>query len=384
MKSLLPADILQTLNSVPSIIVKAFPIPARFRGSLPSSIAELSKLLTSKRGDRSLSYLGRPNLLSAYMHYFLPWNLYRLCLLLHDLDIKLKEGGIITDIGSGPLTFVSALWISRPDLRNSKLEINCIDRSAPAMEAGKRFFSVLAENCPWKINLLREDIDIRRTEINRIKKQSNLVCAVNIFNEVYENLPHTDTEGLKRIAANAAKLMHNLALPDAFILTVEPGIPQSGKFISFLRTAFIELGRLPAAPCTHTEACPLSGRQGAKKKWCHFAFETFDAPKELHRLSAAARLPKERLVLSYLLTGGEKTGTIQQTRVISDAFSLPQGRFGRYGCCAQGLVLLAGEKKLIEKTASGSLVSTPVSPSNEHDAKSGAIIVYLKSEKEGK
>ena len=179
----LPPETLNILDSLPSLIKKTFPIPGRFRSALPSDIAELSHLLTNRRGDRTLSYLGRPNLLSAYLHYFLPWNLYRLCLLIPRLDLCLSQGDTITDMGCGPLTFVSALWIARPDLRKVPLEFFCIDRSSPALEAGKKFFAALSEGKDiWNIHLVREDIDFRQANITRKVKPASLVCAVNVFN----------------------------------------------------------------------------------------------------------------------------------------------------------------------------------------------------------
>jgi hypothetical protein len=271
------------------------------------------------------------------------------------------------------LTFASALWIARPNLRNVPLEINCIDRSAPALKAGNKFFNALCSstNTAWKINLIRDNIDIRRAA--RKGNQSALVCAVNLFNEIYESLPHSNTEGLKRIADNAARFMSNMALKDGSILTVEPGVPQSGRFISLLRTAFLEIGRQPLSPCTHISDCPFFNN---KKRWCHFAYETSDAPKELQQLSAAANLPKERLVFSYLLTTAKKIDTKNKLRVISDTFPLPQNRFGRYGCCSQGLVLLAGERKLIERIPCGSLVPM-TADIKERDKKSGALIMEV-------
>ena len=384
----LPQESRQILDSVPALINKTFPVPGRFRGALPSQVAELSRLLTGGRGDRRLSYLSRPEFLSAYLRYFLPWNIYRLCLLLPGLDISLNAGDTVVDIGSGPLTFVCALWIARPDLRSLPLEFCCIDRCAPALEAGKKFFTAISGNSEWKIHLVREDIDIRKAGIMRNKKQAALVCAVNIFNEVYERLPHSDTEGLRRMSADIAGIMHNCALDNADILTVEPGVPQSGHFITFLRSAFMDLGRMPLSPCPHTGACALPG---AKKRWCHFAFDAEDAPKDLQRLSAAAGIPKERLVLSFLLTGpvvnklrplpAKKTANAakkeqKDVRIISDAFPLPDNRFGRYGCSSAGLVLLAGEKNRIFKLACGSLFNAAFT-ANKRDAKSGAIIIEV-------
>ena len=376
--STLPPQTHKLLSDIPALIKKTFPIPGRFRSALPSDIAELSRLLTNKRGDRSLSYLGRPNFLSAYLHYFMPWNLYRLCLLIPHIDLCLSPRDTITDIGCGPLTFASALWIARPDLRNIPLEFFCIDRSSPALDAGKKFFSALSngEN-RWNIHLVRQDIDIRQANVTRKIKPASLVCAINMFNEIYETLPHNNAEGLRRMAANSAQLLRSLSSDDAFILTVEPGVPQSGRFISFLRASLLELGRPPVSPCPHTLPCPLT-----KKRWCHFAFETSEAPKELQRLSAAAGLPKERLVFSFLLAAAEtpapnaKTKE-EKTRVISDAFPLHDNRYGRYGCGAQGLVLLAGEKSHMERTASLSLVTPVLTADRQRDKKSGVLIAEV-------
>jgi len=353
-------------------------MPGRFRGSLPSQVAELSRLLTGARGDRGLSYLSRPNLLSAYLRYFLPWNLYRLCLVLAGLEKVFSAGDSIIDLGSGPLTLVSALWISRPDLRELPLEFFCVDRSSPALEAGKKFFAALgavgANENPWKLHLVKEDIDFRKAVLARKKNSAAFVCAINIFNEVYEHLPHSDTNALRRMASNAVRIMSEKAADDAFFLTMEPGIPQSGHFISFLRDAFLEIGRAPVSPCPHSAACPLCGG----KRWCHFAFEPKDAPNELQRLSAAAGIPKERLVFSFLLTGPAVKTEGDKARVISDAFALPNCRYGRYGCSSRGLVLFAGEKSRIDKLSCGSLFGPVFAEEEQRDAKSGALIIEVK------
>jgi len=391
----------KTSVSLSALIDKTFPMPGRFHSALPSQVAELSRLLTGARGDRSLSYLSRPNYLSAYLRYFLPWNILRLCRLLPSLDLNLRAGDAITDLGSGPLTFASALWLSRPDLRSIPLEFICIDNCAPALAAGKKFFAALSsqdtcaqETCAWKVTGVREKINLKaKTALAR--KKAALVCAVNFFNEIYEDLPHTNSEALKRAACDAALLMHNQAAPEARILTLEPGVPQSGQFISLLRSAFLELGRPPLSPCPHSETCPMPGGKAAlgkttnaKNRWCHFAYTAEDAPKELSRLSAAVGIPKERLVLSYLLAGAQKDGqkhtktaqtAAEKVRVISDAFALPDNKSGRYGCCSGGLVLLTGNKSRIEKIASGELVPKSAGIADSiRDQKSGALIMEIK------
>jgi len=359
------------LERVPALIDKVFPLPARFRSALPKDVAELSRLLTSGRGERGLSYMGRPPLLSAYLRYFLPWNLYRLCRLLPDLDISLSAGSKITDLGCGPLTFACALWICREDLRSVPLEFNCVDQNRSALEAGKNFFSALAgEASPWKINVIKSSLKTVKT------RDADLVCAINVFNEMYGDISRSDENSLSLNAKKTCRLLTSCGSASSAFLVVEPGFPRCGEFISLLRGSFLEQEIKPLSPCPHDDICPMLG----KKRWCHFAFETDDAPKALHKLSQAAGLPKERAVLSFLFAnraGQATSGAENKLRVISDAFALPHNRFGRYCCSQQGLALFAGAKNAIDKIPSGSLINDVIMKGGK-DPKSGALIAELK------
>ena len=386
----LPQGTRRLLDRVPELIDKTFPLPGRYRSKLPSDVAELSHLLTSGRGERGLSYLGRPNLLSAYLRFFMPWNLYRLCRLLPGLDIALCANDTITDLGCGPFTFAAALWICRPDLRRVPLEFQCIDRSGPALETGKKFFAALAgatltagEQAPWIIRSSKAELGAGRV------KPAALVCAANVFNEMYGDISRCSAETLKRNAEKSARLLAGHASAESMILAVEPGFPRCGEFISLLRSALMERGHRPLSPCPHDGDCPLLDHAKAgKKRWCHFAFETNDAPKDLLRLSSSARLPKERAVLSFVFMektkakyapspspGRGSAGTESQAlRIISDAFPLPRQRVGRYACSGQGLALLAGEESSVGKAGSGTLVDA-VFGGGKKDPKSGALLV---------
>jgi len=379
----LPPEIRRLLDRIPALIDKTFPLPGRFHSGLPADVAELSRLLTSGRGERGLSYLGRPALLSAYLRFFFPWNLYRLCRLLPGLNLTLAANDRITDLGCGPLTFAAALWICRSDLRTLPLEFYCIDRSGPALDAGRKFFAVLAgENSPWRIHTVKGDLYTVKA------LPAALVCAVNVFNEMYGDISRSGTDKLRRSAEKSARLLAHHASASAAILVIEPGFPRCGEFISLLRGSLAKSGHAPLAPCPHDKECPLGDNEknsaNIKKRWCHFAFATEDAPSALHKLSSAARLPKERAVLSFLFAGpvdtsrkkakdAEAPATPSILRVISDAFPLPPNQFGRYACSAQGLVLLAGQKSVIEKTACGALVHA-VFRNGERDSKSGALM----------
>ncbi|MDR0998228.1 MAG: rRNA methyltransferase [Treponema sp.] len=394
----LPGPILE--NVLP-LIEKTFPVPGRFRGELTGDVAELSRLLTSARNERSLSYLNRPPLLSAYLRYFLPWNLYRLCRLLPGLDLSLAPGDTVADLGSGPLTLPAALWISRPELRSLPLEFRCIDRSAAVLEAGRRFFTALAgENSPWTIKTLTGEVrpgPARPLSVELKGKAPALIAAVYLYNEICQPLPPEDTGALDRLAGNQAAFLAGLGGEGARILILEPGVPRSGEFISLLRASFLRLGCPPLSPCLHPGPCPLEkGKSpGGKRaaKWCHFAFDTGDAPRALRNLSAAAGIPKERATLSFLLVEKKTAGraafasaadaapAVQDAtapislRLLSDTFPLPaggRGAYGRYGCGEQGLVLVRGGRQRLEDLRSGALVWVKLSAGR--DLKSGAMI----------
>jgi len=449
---------MRNLDFLPGLIDKVFPLPARFRPGLKLDVADLSRLLTSERPERGSSYLGRPALLSAYLRYFLPWNIYRLSRLFSIIPLDLKPNDAINDIGAGPLTLAASLWISRPDLRTIPIEFRCLDRTSAVLEAGKKLFAALSEvlpprdgglsglsglsgdsglnsGCPWTIKIIRGELKRNGALSVEIRgKPAALSAAVNVYNEIFWNFPYRDEDELVRFADNQARLLSSLTESSGSVLVVEPGIPRSGEFISLLRSSLMNENRFPVSPCTHSGSCPLPANRfknntgtGGKAKWCHFAFDTESAPPELHQLSAAARLPKERAVLSYILAGpvslkkentaksaiafpgtdvskkphqkkagllspGMISGGPVKIRIISDSFPVDggaendhgatrgAGAWGRYGCCEHGLVLVTGNRENIEKSPSGCLEELRIL-SGSKDAKSGALVAEKKSGK---
>ncbi|GHV78699.1 hypothetical protein AGMMS49944_04900 [Spirochaetia bacterium] len=393
----LTAEIRRYVDAIPALVDTVFPIPKRFRSGLSRDVAELSRLLTSAQGERNESYLGTRPLLSAYLRYFLPWNIYRLARLLPSLSLPLSanasngHAASITDLGSGPLTLPIALWISRPDLRGVPLEFHCLDRTGAALDAGKSLFAALVYKdistaCPWTIKTIKASLG----EPIRFPK-ADLVTAVNLFNELFRKLPRTGS--LSAFTEKQTHLLSSLALDSGSILVLEPGVPRCGEFISLLRTAFTAKGRLPLSPCPHGGPCPMPG----SSKWCHFAFDTADAPAGLHRLSEAAGIPKERAVLSFLLAGPAVPAAAPgvpaasaapkdalPVRLISDAFPLtgegkrpaPTSLHGRYGCSARGLVLVTGKRGEVEGLESGALETFEAG--SRRDGKSGALVLELR------
>ncbi len=409
------ADARAALEKLPSCIQEANPVPERKRGALRFEIRDLWRALTMERSHRNIDYLNSPAFFSAYLRYFLPWNLVRLTALLSDLPLSLDPHATIVDIGAGPLTFAIALYCAKPELRKTPLNILCADRAPRIMEAGKLILEILAakhggELPPWEISLKRAKFG------EPLSSKANLVVGANVFNEFFWK-----HEGM--LADEAADLYRKLkhyCEPSGSMLIVEPGEPRSGSLMSALRAAAIFQGDKVRAPCPHSRACPMPGifrsgqehlteaprqtqdhqRSGTaagertgkhqslvrvrmpsirtKYPWCHFSIDASFAPKWLTRLSEEAGLAKEKLSFSFLYVTrddaaerGPDTHLTRNTldryerardsaetqyRIVSDTISLPGNRLGRYACGPGGYTLITSpaREKLPE---SGSLVS---------------------------
>ena len=368
----LPPDLTARLASYPELLRRAMPLRSGMERQLPRLVRELSQSLTSEReGGPRPGYLSDPRALSAYAWYYLPWNLIRLSRLLPGLDLNLPDNGLVCDLGSGPLTFVQALWLSRPDLRRKKLRISCIDRSRRALDLGLKLFTELAgfdptaEDAPWRIRVARGEYWQGLTE------GADLVAMINVANELAGSSRDPLDSRMERVAA---QLVESLA-PGGRALVVEPGTRLGWRCLLGMREAFIDLDIHLSGPCPHREECVLAG--GRTRAWCHFNMSPKGAPKWLTTFSDRANLGKERLSLAYLLARKvQPTLEKQAVRVVSGAFALTDVPGSAvYGCSQRGLVVLVAPDRC--PPAPGDLLAVDVPPDAPCDGKSGAPRVTL-------
>ena len=361
----LPADAKKILQDFDQVAQSAMPANSKQLVIISKIIRELSHQMTDDRGSRRLGYMNEKTFLSAYVRYFMWWNLVRLARLFANLDFDfLSDGDVCLDIGSGPLTLPCALWLARPDLRQKKLVWYVMDISQGALSVGEEIFLALAAKTggePWKIVRVKGELG------TAVKEKARFVTCANMFNELLQSrggeppdyLAKKYSQALFKYldfenggAANEGRAKSVRGGPA--LLLVEPGVPKSARFVSLMRDAFIRRGLVALAPCPHQQSCPMDGRRagqgGANGKWCNFAFETDDAPKKLLALSASAGIPKERAVLSFVLAGAARESFASPKsggllRVASDIIRLPpdgegqKPRAGHYACSEQGLVL---------------------------------------------
>ena len=373
--SSLTKDAREVLAEMNLLIAKSHPLTSKQRALLPKQIQELSHTLTDERSSRKVSYMNRTETLSAYVHYFMWWNLVRLTKVFSNLPkdfFALAENSVCLDIGSGPLTVPIALFIAREDLRKLPLTWYCIDLSHEALSFGEDIFLSVAARLgcePWKIVRVKGEFG------TAIKEKARLITCANMFNEAFDsstqNMP-PDYLAKKYLEKLLSYTDENTS--DTRLLVVEPGVPRSARFVSLLRDAMIRKDFIPVSPCTHCSECPMQGKRG--EKWCNFAFSTDDAPSALKKLSESSRLPKERAVLSFIAakhSSYTSDGSLS-FRIVSDPIKLPGNRTGYYACSEKGLLLVETESAL----NSGEAYRIEKAPDlTRIDAKSGAFILKL-------
>lgn len=390
----IPEDAKEILDNFDSLIQDNLPLNSRQILKLPEDIRRLSHLLTDERDMRRLSYMNDKTFLSAYTRYFMWWNLTRLSRLFSNIDISkinLHDNDICLDIGAGPLTVVTALWLSRPELRKIKLVWYCLDLSQSSLSLGENLYlSVVAKTVNPELNEIENHWKIVRVKGSfgtAIRQKAKFISCANMFNEVFQS----ESRPLDFLAKKYCNDLEKYADKKTSFLIVEPGVPRSARFISLLRDCFIRKGFQIISPCSHCDTCPMDGRlfkgQHAKKtsdsnrtgKWCNFTFPAKSAPEKLQKLSAAAKLPKERAVLSFVFSTQEEAAKSFQDeshillRIASEPIRLGK-KTGFYACSKLGLVLYIPNKSQL--IFSGDLISVEKPEGDfKRDFKTGAIII---------
>lgn len=405
----LSENFLQALELLPDAIAKVWHIPASKRKELPEDIARLSRILTSGRSELALPYWHKAANISAYLYYFLPWNIIRMGKLFNSLPLaEPKEltgkHPILLDIGSGPLALPIALWLAKKNWRHLPLQVLAVDSSSQALELGKKIFYVLADllgERAWHVSSYKGSAERPMLALQNFYEKAGedkyypwLLAEANILNELLSKASsqnekfnsegdQDEDEDFECENSVLGRLL-KLWLPiwqskdaQSSALFIEPGTRLGGDAIMNLRRCALRLGFKTSSPCTHSQECPLlkKGRRNGSyaESWCHFTFSACGAPQWLRELSLQAGLEKSSLSLSFLLLAekAERTYPQNASRVISQNFKVP-GLKGeaRYGCGAWGLELLEDTSNL----SSGSLTFVQKKSDSQRDKKSGALI----------
>lgn len=390
----IPEDSVEILKNFNKIVAQTRNLSSKQQTILPKIIKNLSHQLTDDRNSRRVGYMNDAGQISAYITYFMWWNLVRLTRLFANLpqdSFKLSDNDVCLDLGSGPLTVPTALWLSRPELRSKKLTFYVLDLSQNVLAAGEEIFlSVVAktiqpEGEPWKI------IRVKGPLGTSIKQKPALITCANVFNELAQTNEMPPDYLAKTYVADIEKYFEKDSAKAQTVFIIEPGDPHSARLVSLMRDSLIHRNFMPLSPCPHIHACPMAGRTASTPngKWCNFAFDTLNAPEELLKLSRNANLSKERAALSFVLARreGESAQKIQLTdsektlklRVASDFIKLPEFHKSGYYCCSDlGLMLALDTTNIQPKNGDLLTVDRPANlKSLQTDKKSGALILQI-------
>ncbi|MBK6314056.1 MAG: rRNA methyltransferase [Blastocatellia bacterium] len=151
--------------------------------------------------------------------------------------------GSVTDLGSGPGTAVWAAAETFPSLESA----SCVERDGGFIEMGREL--ARAASYPVASSLRWVSADLVSASI----PPADLVIAAYSLSEVDPD----EVEGIVERAWAASRVA---------LVIVEPGTPAGYAAIMRYRSRLIELGAHVAAPCPHSDSCPL-----AEGDWCHFA-----------------------------------------------------------------------------------------------------------------
>ena len=187
----------QILDQLPEVLARVWPLSTAHRRSLPDDVAGLSRLLTTERAALDRPYWGTPAFISAYLYYFLPWNLVRLTRLLAamplpDPHLAAAQGGkaLLLDVGSGPLTLPLALWLARPQWRQAPIQVLALDNSSQPLELGRNLLkevAALTYHQPWAVQTVRAPLEQAARQAAPLLAEGArpwLVSAANVLNEL--------------------------------------------------------------------------------------------------------------------------------------------------------------------------------------------------------
>ncbi len=216
------------LDQLPKVLARVWPLSAAHRRSLPDDIARLSRLLTTERAALDRPYWSTPAFVSAYLYYFLPWNLVRLTRLLAAMPLPdpqtvASQGGkaLLLDVGSGPLTLPLALWLARPEWRQAPIQVLALDSSSQPLELGRSLLhevAALTFHQPWQVQTVRAPLEQAARQAAPLlaggQARPWLVSAANVLNELRFGKKSGRASALDSYDDDDALLMGGMDDPD--------------------------------------------------------------------------------------------------------------------------------------------------------------------------
>ncbi|MBM2839007.1 MAG: hypothetical protein HW415_1632 [Deltaproteobacteria bacterium] len=305
--------------------------------ALASNVGRLSSLLTRERETLPVAYLKNEALRRAYLLYFLPSNLDKIHIPLHELSLHpskalSKQSLRILDIGSGPGTAILGImgFFSAKEKR-PVLEFTAIDQVKENLRDSEALFGLFRERVSIAATLktIKSSMEMASSFP---KGPYDIIVLSNILNEV----AHPDEDRTSKRVAILKTVLSDLLAPDGSCIIIEPALRQTSRDMLEVRDGLLDEGFCIYSPCLMGEKCPALQNP---KDWCHEDI-AWEFPEIVREVDSLTGLRKDSLKFSYLVL--RKDGLSikdiygdSSFRVVSESL-VSKGKIEFYVCGKEG------------------------------------------------
>lgn len=276
------------------------------RTPLAVGVSALSQGFTKARRLCGRRYLDQPNLLSAYLRYYLPVNLAKVQALLDELPdeaLTSQESGPLRllDVGAGPGTASLALLDRLVGRKTEGVAVwaEAWDHSPAALATAKTIWDLYAQRHEvGSARFAARAINLERTADLRAfcsgtTDRYHLVCLANSLNELF----NTARNPIER-RCQLIQCLLDVLRPDGSLIILEPALRDQTRDLHRLRDLLLKTGACTIySPCLHEHPCPALHHP---EDWCHEERLWLPAA-EISRLDRQVGFIKDSLKFSYLI-----------------------------------------------------------------------------------
>jgi ribosomal protein RSM22 (predicted rRNA methylase) len=293
-------------------------------GEVAWGVGTLWDGFTGKRELISADYLAKPELLHAYMLYYLPRSYVQARLAFRHLVGKKIHR--MLDLGSGPGPLLMA-GIDAFGLQPGSDRLWAVDHDARAMKLAAELTG--AQTAVSKLPQLPPGLT---------GKTFDLVSLGLVVNELWKGSP----DAVAKRAAWLQTQVLPLVAEGGHLVIVEPALKETGREALQLRDLLVKGGLEVVAPCTRQGACPALEKE---RDWCH-AGVRYDPPAAAKAIGKSVGIDPSDLRFFYLVLR-RPTAPVAATdalRVVSEPL-VEKGRTKIWVCGEGGRVLLDRQDK---------------------------------------
>ena len=232
--------------------------------------AKAERLTEAYRHGRSSAHID----LAAYLTARMPATYAAVSKALSQIPAPFAPQSVL-DVGAGPGTASWAAVQRWPEIANVTM-----------IEADARFANLAEELAAASEIPALAAANIIKAKMSDTTLKAELVIAAYVFAELEE-----------RAAGEAALKLW--AQAEHLLVIIEPGTPRGFARIRNARAALLAAGAHIVGPCTHSNSCPMSG-----KDWCHFTQRLARSREHMH--AKAASVPFEDESFSWIAVSRHK------------------------------------------------------------------------------